>query len=90
MKSFILSIYLVLTLSFLSVPVVHAQEEIESESGTPIILEEVDTLADDNELTEIENEQIYPSLSFFEVTLSLLAPLSFILLGYLLIKKLKL
>lgn len=74
---------------------VYAQEEITDETGNPtdaITIEEavddIQTLQDTLDITEDENTEV--KLNFFQILVAILAPLTFLTIGYLLIKKLKL
>jgi len=83
MKQILLSIYILLTFCFFVQTKTYAQEEIDSTTQVTIEQEQK-TLEESLQTTSA------PSLTFPQILLSILAPTSLVVIGYLLIKKLKL
>ncbi len=83
MKQILLSIYILLTFSFFVQTKTYAQEEVDSTSQITVQQEE-------KTLEESLKTTSSLSLTLPQILLSILAPTSLIVIGYLLIKKLKL
>lgn len=83
MKQILLSVYILLTFFFLVQNKIYAQEPVDS--TTQITVEqEKETVEETLQTTSA------PTLTAPQILLSILAPTSFVIIGYLLIKKLKL
>ncbi len=83
MKQILLSVYILLTFSFFVQTKTYAQQEIDS--TTQITVEQ-----EKETVEETLQTNSAPTLTAPQILLSILAPTSFIIIGYLLIKKLKL
>jgi len=91
MKHILISIYIILSFLFLTIQPLHAQEEdIQEEQITQETTEEV--TQESTETLEEALQEDTPSikLNFFQILVAILAPLTFLTIGYLLIKKFKL
>jgi hypothetical protein len=89
MKHFIISMYILLSLIFVSIPVAYAQEETDSgmtyEESLTTVEESKNVVTLDETFIETT-----PKLNFLQVAIAILAPATFITIAYLLIKKMKL
>ena len=83
MKQILLSVYILLTFSFFVQTKTYAQQEIDS--TTQITVEQ-----EKETVEETLQTNLAPTLTAPQILLSILAPTSFVIIGYLLIKKLKL
>lgn len=83
MKQILLSVYILLTFSFFVQTKTYAQQEIDS--TTQITVEQ-----EKETVEETLQTNLAPTLTAPQILLSILAPTSFVIICYLLIKKLKL
>jgi len=94
MKQLLISIYILLSLLFFTTPInaqeneIPQQEDVTEETTT----EQEDTNKENTQTLDQQLQQDTPTLklTFFQILVAILAPVTFIVIGYLLIKKLKL
>jgi type III secretory pathway component EscR len=94
MKQLLISIYILLSLLFFTTPIsaqeneISQQEEVTQETTT----EQEGTNEESTQTLDQQLQQDTPTLklTFFQILVAILAPVTFIAIGYLLIKKLKL
>lgn len=93
MKHLLISIYILVSFLFMNnLASVYAQEEEVTGDSQTVIQEEDKDIQETKTLDEALQEDTPPSieLNFFQILVAILAPLTFLTIGYLLIKKLKL
>ena len=94
MKPIILSIYILLLSSFFLTQPIYSQADIPDDQEVTIqqenSIEEINTVEEKTVAEELQEETSGVKLSFGQILISILAPASFIVIAYLLIKKLKL
>jgi ABC-type Fe3+-siderophore transport system permease subunit len=83
MKNILLSVYILLTFSFFVQTKTFAQEEIDSTTNVTV-QQERETVEEELQTATVQ------SLTIPQILLSILAPSTFVVIGYLMIKKLKL
>ncbi len=96
MKHLLISIYILVSFLFMNnLASVYAQEE-EVTGDSQTVIQEYDEEDIDNQETKTLDEALQEDtpasieLNFFQILVAILAPLTFLTIGYLLIKKLKL
>lgn len=91
MKHILISIYILLSFLFFTVQPISAQEddmpeqETTQENTQEVIENDTKTLDE-----ALEQESLTVKLNFFQILVAILAPITFLTIGYLLIKKMKL